>query len=301
MYIAPAVEQNSFVTTLTTCDPKVVRDTLKEHGALIVKAAASLSDFEALSDRLMTPMVHHSTSTTIERDVVNNNGTTSTVNKGMDYIPLHREASYAPGCPDILMLYCVRPADNGGETTLCDGVKLLNSLPPRIRDFVDNAILKWSWSVTPERWMATLGVNSKEAAVAKLNKIHLLLRPWEKLDANFEGDILNGVFQTLCVIPTRWGKRRSFCNSLLIYHYREATPFYPKTIYTPTLSDGSPFPSDMLEEISEYAKIRTHSVSWEENQILMFDNSRYMHGRTGFSDTNRRILVRMGHVKGDEQ
>ena len=169
MYTAPAIKQNSFVTTLTTCDPTVVRDTLKEHGALIIRAAASLSDFESLSDNLMKPMVHHSTSTTIERDVVNKDGTTSTVNKGMDYIPLHREASYAPGCPDMLMLYCVRPADTGGETTLCDGVELLNSLPPRIRDFVDNAILKWSWSVTPERWMATLGVNSKEAAVERLN------------------------------------------------------------------------------------------------------------------------------------
>jgi len=301
MYTAPAVAENSFVTTLTTCDPSVVKNTLKEHGALIIRAAASLSDFETLSDQLMTPMVHHSTSTTIERDVVNNDGTTSTVNKGMDYIPLHREASYAPGCPDMLMLYCVRPAGEGGQTTLCDGVELLNSLPPRIRDFVDNAILKWSWSVTPERWMATLGVNSKEAAVDRLKKIQTMLRPWEKLDTNFNGDVLDGVFQTLCVIPTRWGKRRSFCNSLLIYHYREATPFYPKSIYTPSLSDGSPFPVDMLEEISKYAETRTRGVSWEENQILLFDNSRYMHGRTGFSDTRRRILVRMGHVKGNEQ
>ena len=164
---------------------------------MIIRAGASLTDFEALSDQLMTPMVHHSTSTAIERDVVNEAGTTSTVNKGMDYIPLHREASYAPGCPDILMLYCVRPANTGGETTLCDGVALLHSLPARIRNYVDNAILKWSWSVTPERWMATLGVNSKEAAVAKLKKIQLTLRPWEKLETNFDGDVLNGVFQTL--------------------------------------------------------------------------------------------------------
>ena len=38
---------------------------------------------------------------------------------------------------------------------------------------------------------------------------------------------------------------------------------------------------------------------WEEDQILIFDNSRYMHGRTGFTDSSRRILVRMGHVKGE--
>jgi alpha-ketoglutarate-dependent taurine dioxygenase/N-acyl-L-homoserine lactone synthetase len=300
MQTSLAVKSLERVRTLTTCDPTAVKNSLKEHGALIVRAAASLSDFEKLSDQLMTPMVHHSTSTTVERDVVNADRTTSTVNKGMDYIPLHREGSYAPGCPDLLMLYCVRPADAGGETTLCDGVELLDSLPSRIRDFVDPAIVKWSWSATPERWMATLGVDSKDAAVAKLNKIKLRLPAWEKLDVNFNGDLLDGVFQTRCVIPTRWGNKRSFCNSLLIYHYRAATEYYPKTLYTPSLADGSPFPPELLEEIDGYAETLTHSVWWEENDILLFDNSRYMHGRTGFTDPERRILVRMGHVKPDE-
>ena len=301
MYTSSATKHDASerVTVLSTCDPNAVKDSLAMHGALIVRAAASLHDFEELSDRLMVPMVHHSTSTKMERDIVNADGTTSTVNKGMDYIPLHREGSYAPGCPDMLMLYCVKPADAGGQTTLCDGVDLLNALPGKIRDFVENAVLKWSWSATPERWMATLGVNSKDEAVAKLKKIDSRLQPWEKLETTFNGDVLDGVFQTLCVIPTKWGNRRSFCNSLLIYHYRAATEYYPKSIYTPALGDGSPFPSDMLEEIATYAEVKTHGVTWSENNILVFDNSRYMHGRTGFADTRRKILVRMGHVKED--
>lgn len=285
---------------ITTREPNAVRVALKEHGAIVVRAGASLKDFEELSDALITPMVHHSTSTTVERDVVNKDGTTSTVNKGMDYIPLHREGSYAPGCPDVLMLYCVRPADAGGQTNLCDGVELLETLPHTTRKFVDNAILKWSWSATPERWMASLGVNSKDVALVRLNKMTERLPSWEKLEAEFDGDTLKGVFQTLCVIPTRWGRRRSFCNSLLIYHYRQATEFYPKHHYVPTLGDGSPFPSDILEEISALAKTLTHSTQWQANDILLFDNSRYMHGRTGFTDTRRQILVRMGHVKGEQ-
>lgn len=287
------------VPILDTCDAAVVKESLKEHGAVIIRAGATLAEFEQLSDRLITPMVHHSTSTSVERDVVNVDGTTSTVNKGMDYIPLHREGSYAPGCPDLLMLYCTRPSDTGGETTLCDGVELLPALPARIREFVEKAILRWKWSAGPERWMTTLGVSSKEEATATLAKINLRLAPYEKLEASFNGDTLDGVFQTLCVIPTKWGGKRSFCNSLLIYHYREATPFYPKSQYVPSLGDGSPFPTPVLEEIAAYAERRTRKVTWEENQILIFDNSRYMHGRTGFTDERRRILVRMGHVKGE--
>jgi len=283
-----------------TLEADAVRDALKEHGAVVVRAGAGLNDFETLSDRLIKPMVHHSTSTTIERDVVNADGTTSTVNKGMDYIPLHREGSYAPGCPDLLMLYCVRPADAGGQTTLCDGVDLLNAIPAKTRKFVSDAILKWSWSATPERWRASLGVDSQDAALTRLNLMKSRLPAWENLEAEFDDDILKGVFQTLCVIPTRWGGRRSFCNSLLIYHYRQATEFYPKHHYIPTMGDGSPFPPDVLAEISELARERTHSTQWRANDILIFDNSRYMHGRTGFTDTQRQILVRMGHVKENQ-
>ena len=298
-----AIKQDEKVFVINTREPNAVRNALKEHGAIVIRAGATLADFESLSDELITPMVHHSTSTTVERDPVNATGTTATVNKGMDYIPLHREGSYAPGCPDLLMLYCVRPADAsepGGQTTLCDGVALLNALPANTQKFVNDAILKWSWSATPERWRASLGVDSQEAAAVRLAKMTTRLPAWEKLEAEFDGDTLKGVFQTLCVIPTRWGNRRSFCNSLLIYHYRQATEFYPKHQYVPTLSDGSPFPHDLLEEISGYANERTHSTHWQANDILIFDNSRYMHGRTGFKDTRRQILVRMGHVKGEQ-
>jgi alpha-ketoglutarate-dependent taurine dioxygenase len=298
-----AVKHDEKVFVINTREPHAVRNALKEHGAIVIRAGATLSDFESLSDELITPMVHHSTSTTVERDAVNAAGTTATVNKGMDYIPLHREGSYAPGCPDLLMLYCVRPADPsdpGGQTNLCDGVELLHALPAKIQKFVTDAILKWSWSATPERWQASLGVDTPEAALARLNKMTARLPSWETLDAEFEGDVLKGVFQTLCVIPTRWGGKRSFCNSLLIYHYRQATEFYPKHQYVPTMSDGSPFPHDTLAEISEYANERTHSTHWQANDILIFDNSRYMHGRTGFKDTQRQILVRMGHVKGEQ-
>lgn len=299
MRTSTAIKQNTTdpAVVVTTRDPHTVRETLKEHGAVIIRTPAGVADFELLSDQLIKPMVHHSTSTNVERDVVNADGTTSTVNKGMDYIPLHREGSYAPGCPDLLMLYCVRPSGSGGQTSLCDGVELLKAMRPSTRKFVEDAILKWSWRATPERWMTTLGVDSQAAALARLKLMKSRLPSWENLEVAFDGDMLKGIFQTLCVIPTKWGRKASFCNSLLIYHYREATEFYPKHHYVPTMGDGSSFPYDLLAEISDLAAKCTHDTFWRQNDILVFDNSRYMHGRTGFTDTQRRILVRMGHVK----
>ena len=287
------------VATLTDFDPTLVKERLRERGAVLVRARVGPEDFEALSDSLMTPVVHHSTSTTIERDAVSADATTSTVNKGMDYIPLHREASYAPGCPDLLMLYCVKPPDADGETFMCDGVSLLDALPADVRDFVSGATLKWSWQVAPERWRAFLGVQTKEEAAARLKLLSARFAPWEALEAEFDGDTLNGVYQTLCVVPTRWGGLRAFCNSLLIYHYRETSAYYPKTLYTPSLGDGSPFPADVLAQIAERAEAQTRDVQWEAGDILLIDNSRYMHGRRAFTDPHRRILFRMGHVRRD--
>lgn len=293
------LEETVPLATVNECSVTAVRKVLQENGAMMIRSGATLAEFEALSDGLMIPMVHHSTSSSVERDPVNAAATTSTVNKGMDSIPLHREGSYAPGCPDLLMLYCVNPPDAGGETTLCDGVELLESLPAQIRSFVEDAVLKWSWTVTPERWQATLGVTTKADALARLNFIKSKLSGWEALDAEFEGDNLHGVYQTLCAIPGKWGGRKSFCNSLLIYHYRNTSEYYPKHIYTPTLGDGSPFPADLLAEIAECAQNKTRAVSWQSSEILLIDNSRFMHGRRAFTDTGRRILVRMGHVKGE--
>ena len=105
-------ENSEKVFVIDTRETSAVREALKEHGAVVIRAGATLDDFESLSDELITPIVHHSTSTAVERDAVNADKTTATVNKGMDYIPLHREGSYAPGCPDLLMLYCVTDAGN---------------------------------------------------------------------------------------------------------------------------------------------------------------------------------------------
>lgn len=295
----PVTQGPARLSTLSDCDPSLVKSGLVESGVVLVRAGAGREDFEALSDALMTPVVHHSTSYAVERDPVNRDATTATVNKGIDAIPLHREGSYAPGCPDLLMLYCVRPADEGGETIFCDGVGLLKALPERTRDFVEGAVLKWHWKVEPERWKAALGVSSRAEAETRLKYISARLAGWEGLEARFDGDLLEGVYETLCVIPTKWGDRRSFCNSLLIYHYRSVSDFYPKHIYTPTLGDGSPFPSGVLAEIAEYARAETRGVRLEEGDILLIDNSRCMHGREGFTDPQRRILFRMGHLRGE--
>ncbi|HKS23660.1 MAG TPA: TauD/TfdA family dioxygenase [Thermoanaerobaculia bacterium] len=284
------------IPLLTTTDPRAIWSALCASGGVLVRAAcAGEEDFESLTSPLLVPMVHHATST-IERDAVNADATTSTVNKGMDEVPLHREGSYAPGSPDILALYCVRPASERGETTLCDGVLLRDALPDGVRDFVDRSILMWRWTAPPERWQATLQAHSKDSALLRLDALRKRLPPWERLETEFHGDDLEGRFFTPCVVPVKWGTRRSFCNSLLIHRFREASDYFARHLLDVRLSDGTAFPESILEELARVAEECTYEVTWREGDVLFIDNTRCMHGRRAFSDPARRILIRMGHA-----
>lgn len=284
-------------SVLTEPDAGQVKAAVEKEGYALVRGAdVSLEQFEALSDALMMPMVHQATRT-VERDRVNEDGTTSTVNKGTDFVPYHREGSYAPGCPHLLAFYCVTPPTDGGQTMLCDGVRLRENLSDPVREFVDGAMLKWRWWAKPDRWQATLGTDDKEEALRRVAGLRDLLPSYESVeDVRFDGDILEGRFISAAVIPTRWGGHRSFCNSTMIYYYREASSYFAKDAEL-SLVDGSAFPPDMLEEISAEAERLTEDVAWEPTDVLIVDNSRFMHGRRAFGDPSRRILVRMGYVR----
>lgn len=289
---------NAGIPVVSGLTPQTIRDTVDAHGAVRINAPdATLADFVELSAALMTPMVHHATNT-IERDPVADDPSTSTVNKGMDAIPLHREASYAPGCPDLLMFYCDRPAAAGGETMLCDGAELLRRLDSATRAFVEVVDLYWSWEATPARWQQTLGVRTVPEAKAVLAVVGKALKPYEALEAHFRGDLLCGKFRTKAVIPTGTSGSPAFCNSLMIYAYREKSEYYAKDNFQVTLNDGSPFPKDLLAEIKKIADDVTVDIAWTiQGEMVVVDNGRFMHGRRDFSDTNRRILIRMGYQK----
>jgi hypothetical protein len=193
----------------------------------------------------------------------------------------------------------VVPAAEAGETTVCDGVRLHANLSAEARELSDGTMLRWTWTAPRERWQAMLGSTTPDQARLRLNQMAAVLSDREKLDFRFAGDTLHGAFETPCVIPTRWGGRRAFCNSLLIYHFRQQSEYFAKDLLQVTAADGTPLPAELLSEASARARDITTPVSWRPGDMLILDNSRCMHGRNGFQDPSRRVLIRMGHLRGD--
>ena len=280
-------------------DPVVVHD-FQEVGAVLIRRPGTTEEmFVEFGDAFVDCIRHHATGTP-ERDTVRAEKYLSTVNKGRDSIPLHREASYLPERPDVLLFYCVRPSLVGGQTTLCDGVSLLKALPGAVRFYVEDgagAGLVWTWTLPPQRWQAWFDTTSSTRVLERIARLSEKLEPWEYASVEFDDDHLKGIFRTRSVIPTCFGNEVSFCNSVLAYYDRAPGPHVAKHLYGVTLSDGSPFPEDILSTIRILAERLTCEVTWQAGDILMVDNSRWMHGRRPVTDPDRRIFVRLGRYR----
>ena len=65
-----------------------------------------------------------------------NNKKIRNVDYGLEEGNLHSESSFSPSFPEIVWFYCHVPPTTGGETILCDGIKLWNSLSSKTKVFL---------------------------------------------------------------------------------------------------------------------------------------------------------------------
>ena len=57
--------------------------------------------------------------------------------------------------------------------------------------------------------------------------------------------------------------------------------------------DGSTIPEDVAREVREIEKRLIIPVPCQKQDFVILDNRRFMHGRRGFTDTNREIYLKM--------
>jgi alpha-ketoglutarate-dependent taurine dioxygenase len=276
--------------------PATVAADLVRHGALVVRSAgAATEDFVALGDALMVPVRHGAAGN--ERELVCGDPTTTTVTAGVLGMPLHREAGYTPASPSLLMFHCVRPAAEGGETLLCDGAQLLRELPRATRDFVEDRALCWETDLSRPQWESMWATTAPDEASRAAADWASRLLPWESLTTAFHGETMTLTFVTTCTPPALFDGAPAFCNSLLLL--AEQPGCFVERDLRARLDDGSPFPADVLDEISRVAHGLTEAVSWRAGDTVVVNNTRYLHGRRSFADRERRILVRMGYLRDE--
>ena len=84
----------------------------------------------------------------------------------------------------------------------------------------------------------------------------------------------------------------AFGNFLLFARYYLGRPGFP------LFDDGSPVPDAVLDEVMSVAEALSVPVRWQAGDLLMLDNSRFMHGREAVvADDGRLIASFFGYLK----
>ena len=270
---------------LEQADAAALRALIESHGAVLLRGfAATIEGFGALGQALCATAVFNESP---NRETFGAEGVVvQSVNLGADPFPLHPELAREPWRPDLAMFVCLDPPAVGGQTNICDGIAIADNLPPDVRRELEGRRLFYIRQASPEMLRYWLGTDTPDDA--------LLAAPPATCPYWFRRSpkgIVRGFFRPV-LEPTLFQQRPAFANFLLFARD------YLRIGHIPLL-EGKPFDDDMVDSIRATARALTYSHRWQQGDVIVLDNSRYMHGRKAIAEASeRRIATYFGYLKG---
>jgi hypothetical protein len=258
-------------------DPSLIVALYKAHGALLLRGfEIGVPQFNRFARQFCsTSMVNESPG----RQPIDVQNSVYTVDGGTGPFSLHSELSREPWKPDAAFFGCLSAPSRGGATTICDGVELVRAMPETLRGALEGRRLlhiNGTWPELLEFWLGTA-------------------KPSDELLANppsfcpyqfrrFEDEILR-FFTRPALHRPMFIDAPAFANFLLFARFNN------KRIGYPLLDDGQPVPDPWLFEIRAIGARLTAQVVWQTGDLLMLDNTRFMHGRTAILDSAARLIA----------
>jgi alpha-ketoglutarate-dependent taurine dioxygenase len=216
-------------------------------------------------------------------------------------ISMHNELSYTHKWPEKLFFFCQSPPDEGGETPIADGRRLLAQLPA---DVVQR------FSVNGVRYLRTMhsgqGPGLSWQTVFETRDRDVVEEYCREGGIEFSW-LPNGWLRTRQVRPAaichpKTGERVWF-NQADQWHPSNLGPDLDRAITTVTddaelplnaeYGDGTPIDISDLRTVRAAARDAAVAFSWMAGDILVIDNTMTLHGRRPFTGP-RRVLVAMG-------
>lgn len=206
------------------------------------------------------------------------------VDPGMHYVSPHCENANSPFRPDVIWFCCGVPASQGGETLFWDGVRVWQELDEELRQLFITQKIKFSQKFPAADWKRFLGVGATLADVKRT--LNGILGLSYKIN---QDQSISLEYVCSAVVKTKYGHQDAFANSL-IAEYKN-----PRGVVT--FEDGSPIPSTVINTIQQLMNNLTEVIPWQSGDLVMIDNSRFLHGRRSFTDTKRRIYSLLSYMK----
>ena len=252
-------------------------------GALLFRNfKVSQAKFKEFTDARGTNfVVHHNLA---QRDYVEDDKTFATVNKGKAAIGFHNEMSVSPLSPDVFWMHCEAPSRTRGKTGIADGVGVALSLTGPTRKFFAEKKFVIKKSFAKDDWIACF--NGDRARVESWLESVGRRRGIVEFAFAPESETLTYTYAFPAVRPARLSSCEVWCCGML-----DNPESYSK------MEGGVPPPRHMFMEATHAVYQNACWIDWQPNDVLVVDNTRFMHSREAFEGEGRRILVRYSDLK----
>jgi alpha-ketoglutarate-dependent taurine dioxygenase len=299
LVIQPAVEGVNLVTWVTT-NREQIETWLLQHGGILFRNfnVRGITEFEQFIQASSGTLLDYSYRST-PRSWVSGKIYTSTEYPAAQSIPLHNEMSYSRNWPMKICFFCVKVAEQGGETPIADSRKIFQRLAPTIKDqLIQKQVLyvRNYGDKVDLTWQNVFQTNSKSEVEDYCRNADIEFE-WKDNDRLRTRQICQAIAIHPKTCETVWFNQahlfhisslRSDVRQSLLSTFKEED--LPRNAY---YGDGSPIEDSVLDEIRALYQQEAVAFPWQEGDILMLDNMLAAHGRLPFTGS-RKVVVGMG-------
>jgi hypothetical protein len=297
MKILQAPAPNTELTSWMSDNMDAVQDGLNEAG-LVLFRGFNTDDAATLKNTLSLfgadPMTDARWST--PRSSVGDGAFTSTEYPPEQWIVLHSEMSYARTWPRLLLFQCKIAADTGGATTIADMRAVSEALGDLVEEFHEREViyLRNFRQGLDIPWQTAFDTEDRDEVI-EIGKRNGLDIEW----------LPNGTLRTG---QQAQGAINAPGGALW---FNQAHLFHPMQLPAKTrqalvaalgadglprnavFGDGEPIPDATIQRILDVLAEKTLNIDWQDGDLSIIDNMRWMHGRAPFTGT-RKVLAAMG-------
>jgi alpha-ketoglutarate-dependent taurine dioxygenase len=265
-------------------DPDQILALYKAHGALLLRGfGVDVEAMQGFTAQFCSGSVFNESP---DRQVLDAASNIQSVNGGTDPFPLHPELSREPWKPDVCFFACLVPPRAQGATTICDGVALVQHLPEAVRQGFAGRRLCYLQAAPPEIlefWLGTRTPTDPELASPPLDCPYSFVR--------IDGQI-GRMFTRPALHRPMFTDAPAFGNFLLFSYYFNRVRGFP------TFENGQIVPDAWLDVVKATSDTLSTAIHWQKGDLLMIDNSRFMHGRTAVIENDDRLIASFfGYLK----
>ena len=258
-------------------DSSMIVELFKAHGALLLRGfGVDVPQFNSFARIFCTTSVVNESP---GRRPIDPDNHIHTVDAGTGPFSLHPELSREPWKPDAAFFACLSAPSRGGETTICDGIELVRAMPDAVRRGLENRRLlhiKQTWPQLLEYWLGTAEPDDERLA----NPPEWCPYQFRRID----GEILR-IFSRPALHRPMFAEGPAFGNFLLFARFNNRRIGYP------LLDDGNPVPDEWLYAIRDTGEGLSAAIAWQPGDVVMLDNSRFMHGRRAIIEPGERLIA----------